>query len=290
MKEPIAKAEMQFMCSASLRDDILLSVVLSFSSLALYSLPGSVVLARFKSISTSSVLDFSLSKSNEGGNELLVSLPSVDVWLYLPYWTDVIDCLKSYPGHSSPTTTDNLKQEADVLIVRSENICVTFHFPVWIGDEGWGEYQVDEDRVEGNQNDLSDLVKGKNFRCLAVTLCSKSSELFVDARSVKVKSDMEKLNGTVLLSEDKSVLSWPLFQICDGTLEAAINQNELVHVEVDARCDHLDVWISHSILHFWHGVPFTVSEGGPSQFSYGGIAFKVQFRKVSFLLSDGRVC
>ncbi|KAM1717129.1 hypothetical protein COP2_025269 [Malus domestica] len=288
LKEPIAKAEMQFMCSASLRDDILLSVVLSFSSLALYSLPGSVVLARFKSTSTSSVLDFSLSKSNEGGNELLVSLPSVDVWLYLSYWTDVIDCLKSYPGHSSPTTPDNLKQEADVLIVRSENICITFHFPVWIGDEGWGEYQVDEDRVEGNQNDLSDLVKGKNFRCLAVTLCSKSSELFVDARSVKVKSDMEKLNGTVLLSEDKSVLSWPLFQICQGTFEAEINQNELVHVEVDAQCDHLDVWISHSILHFWHGVPFTVSEGGPSQFSYGGIAFKVQFRKVSFLLSDGR--
>lgn len=293
LKEPIAKAEMQFMCSASLRNDDLLSVVLSFSSLGLYSLPDSVILARFKSLcSTSAVLDFSLSKETHGEMELLVSLPSVDVWLYLSYWTDVIDCLKSYPGQLSINEPDNLKQDADVLFVKSENICVTCHFPVWIGDDGWEEYQVDEGHGEGHPNYSSGTINRKNFRCLAVTLCSKSSELFVDGGNVKVKSDMEKLSGMVLLSEEESDQSWPLFQICQVFLEAQINNNqmELAHVEVDVQCDHLDVWISHRILYFWHGIPFNVSEGGPSQFSYGGIDFKVQFRKISFLLSDGRVC
>ncbi|ONI15169.1 hypothetical protein PRUPE_3G028500 [Prunus persica] len=288
LKEPIAKAEMQFMCSASLRNDDLLSVVLSFSSLALYSLPDSVVLARFKSMcSTSAVLDFSLSKETHGEMELLVSLPSVDVWLYLSYWTDVIDCLKSYPGQLSINEPDNLKQDADVLFVKSENICVTCHFPVWIGDDGWEEYQVDEGHGEGHPNYSSNR---KNFRCLAVTLCSKSSELFVDGRNVKVKSNMEKLSGMVLLSEEESGQSWPLFQICQVFLEAQTNNNqmELAHVEVDVQCDHLDVWISHRILYFWHGIPFNVGEGGPSQFSYGGIDFKVQLKKISFLLSDGR--
>ncbi|VVA31867.1 PREDICTED: vacuolar [Prunus dulcis] len=288
LKEPIAKAEMQFMCSASLRNDDLLSVVLSFSSLALYSLPDSVLLARFKSMcSTSAVLDFSLSKETHGEMELLVSLPSVDVWLYLSYWTDVIDCLKSYPGQLSISEPDNLKQDADVLFVKSENICVTCHFPVWIGDDGWEECQVDEGHGEGHPNYSSNR---KNFRCLAVTLCSKSSELFVDGRNVKVKSNMEKLSGMVLLSEEESGQSWPLFQICQVFLEAQINNNqmELAHVEVDVQCDHLDVWISHRILYFWHGIPFNVGEGGPSQFSYGGIDFKVQLRKISFLLSDGR--
>ncbi|BFG24048.1 hypothetical protein CerSpe_103220 [Prunus speciosa] len=290
LKEPIAKAEMQFMCSASLRNDDLLNVVLSFSSLALYSLPDSVVLARFKSMcSTSAVLDFSLSKETHGEMELLVSLPSVDVWLYLSYWTDVIDCLKSYPGQLSINEPDNLKQDADVLFVKSENISVTCHFPVWIGDDGWEEYQVDEGHGEGHPNYSSGTINRKNFRCLAVTLCSKSSELFVDGRNVKVKSDMEKLSGMVLLSEE-SGQSWPLFQICQVFVEAQIsnNQVELAHVEVDVQCDHLDVWISHRMLYFWHGVPFNVGEGGPSQFSYGGIDFKVQLRKISFLLSDGR--
>lgn len=291
-KEPIATAEMKLICSASLRNDTLLSVALKFSSLELYSLPNSVVLVRCKpTSSTSSVLEFSLTKEKDGVNELHVSLPSVEVWLHLSNWTKVIDFCKSYPGQSSISAPDNLEQDTDAVAVRSENIFITFHLPVWIGERACGEYQGEECDGEGHTDDLSDIVEGKTFRSIAVTLCSKSSELFVDGTNVKVKSDIEKLEGMVLVSKDESIQSWPFFQISQVFLVADINNRmEIVHIELDVQCDHLDVWISHSILYFWHGVQFSVAERETSQFSSGRIDFKVHLRKVLFLLSDGRVC
>jgi hypothetical protein len=208
------------------------------------------------------------------------------VWLHLSNWTKVIDFCKSYPGQSSISAPDNLEQDTDAVAVRSENIFITFHLPVWIGERACGEYDG-----EGYRNDLSDIVEGKTFRSIAVTLCSKSIELFVDGTNVKVKSDIEKLEGMVLVSKDESIQSWPFFQISQVFLVADINNRmEIVHIELDVQCDHLDVWISHSILYFWHGVQFSVAEEGTSQFSYGRIDVKVHLRKVLFLLSDGRVC
>lgn len=286
-REPIATAEMKLICSASLRNDTLLSIALKFSSLELYSLPNSVVLVRCKpTSSTSSVLEFSLTKEKDGVNELHVSLPSVEVWLHLSNWTKVIDFCKSYPGQSSINAPDNVEQDTDAVAVRSENIFITFHLPVWIGERACGEYDG-----EGYRNDLSDIVEGKTFSSIAVTLCSKSIELFVDGTNVKVKSDIEKLEGMVLVSKDESIQSWPFFQISQVFLVADINNRmEIVHIELDVQCDHLDVWTSHSILYFWHGVQFSVAEEGTSQFSYGRIDVKVHLRKVLFLLSDGRVC
>ncbi|XP_062008854.1 uncharacterized protein LOC133725578 isoform X1 [Rosa rugosa] len=289
-EDPITTAEMKFICSASLRNDTLLSVALSFSSLEICSLPNSFVLARCKSTSsTSSVLEFSLTKEKDGVNELHVSLPCVEVWLHLSYWNEVVDFFKSCAGQSSASLPDNLEQDTDVLIVSSENIFITFYVPVWIGDRAFGEYQGEECHGDGSTNGLSDIVEAKAFSSIAVTLCSRSSELFVDGTNVKVKSNIEKLEGMVLVSQDGSVQSSPFFQISQVLLVADINNRmELMHVEVDVQCDHLDVWISHSILYFWHGVQFSVAEGGPSQFSFGRIDVKVQLRKVSFLLSDGR--
>nr|XP_011467498.1 PREDICTED: uncharacterized protein LOC101298156 [Fragaria vesca subsp. vesca] len=288
-EDPIATAEMKLVCSASLRNDTLLSVAIIFSSLELSSLPNSVVLARCKSTSTtSSVLEFSLTKEKDGVNEVRVSLPSVEVWLHMSYWTEVIEFFKSYAGQSSTSLPDNSEQDTDALIVRSDNIFITLHFPVWNCGRAFGEYQGEDCHGCGSTNDLSDIVEAKAFRSIAVTLCSRSSELFVDGTNVKVKSDIEKVEGMVWVSQNESVQSTPFFQISQVLLVADINNQELVHVEGDVQCDHLDVWISHSILYFWHGVQFSVAEGGHSHLSFGRIDVGVHIRKVSFLLSDGR--
>ncbi|XP_050382411.1 uncharacterized protein LOC126799284 isoform X2 [Argentina anserina] len=289
-QDPLATAEMKLICSASLRNDTLSSLALSFSSLELSSLRNSIVLARCKSTSsTSSVLDFSLNKEKSGSNEVHISLPSVEVWLHLSYWTEVIDFFKSYAGQSSTSLPDNLEQETDSLIMRSEQIYITFHYPFWIADRVSGEYQGEECDGDASTNDLSEIVEAKVFRSIAVTLCSRSSELFVDGRNVKVKSDIEKLEGMVLVSQDESVQSTPFFQISQVLLLADVNNwMDIVHVEVDVQCDQLDVWVSHSILYFCHCVQFSVAEGGHSQLSFGKIDAKVHLGKVSFLLSDGR--
>lgn len=330
--ELIAKGEMQFLCSASLENDSVTSFGLSFSSLALFSLPDSVILARCSSTcSTSSVLDISFSKLNQGENELHISLPSLDVWLRLSDWFEVIDLFTSYSEqlsrpassdaslgnltlnivdtsgnmevtvspsslHTSSASTcfasENLKQEDKFfLIVKSENIYVTFHFPFLVSKESCRKVQTAEDHMKVPPNVPSNVIEGCGLKYIDVTLHSKSSELLLDGRNVKMKSNIEKLSGIMALCEDKDVHSWHLFQIFHICLEAETSNKlmESVRVKVELECDHLDVSLSHHFFNFWHGVPVNLSEAGSSQFPNVSIDLKLRFRKVSFLLSDGRV-
>ncbi|KAF3432303.1 hypothetical protein FNV43_RR27043 [Rhamnella rubrinervis] len=329
--ELIAKGEMQFLCSASLENDSVTSFGLSFSSLALFSLPDSVILARCTSTcSTSSVLDISFSKLNQGENELHISVPSLDVWLHLSDWFEVIDLFTSYSEqlsrpassdaslgnltfdivdtlgnmevavlpsslHSSSASayfaSENLKQEGNIfLIVKSGNIFVTFHFPLMVSKESCSKVQVAEDHMKVPPNVPSNIIEGSGFKYIVVTLHSKSSVLLLDGRNVKLKSNIEKLSGIMTLCEDRSVHSWHLFQIFHIFLEAETSNKlmESVHVKMELECDHLDVSLSHHFFNFWHGVPVNHFEEGSSQFPFVGIDLKLQLRKVSFLLSDGR--
>ncbi|KAL0302480.1 UNVERIFIED_CONTAM: hypothetical protein Scaly_3030200 [Sesamum calycinum] len=82
--ELIADAEMHFLCSLSLKNGRPQSFDISFSSLALFSLLNSVVLAEFVCLgSGSSVLDMIVSVSDYGENRVVVSFPCLDVWLHL---------------------------------------------------------------------------------------------------------------------------------------------------------------------------------------------------------------
>lgn len=326
--ELIAKSEMQFVCTVSLQNDNVISFGLSFSSLALYSLPDCVVLARCTSTCcTSSVLDISLPEVDQGDNKLHLTLPSLDVWLHLSDWFEVIDLFISYAEqlsrhapsdassgnltsdtnetlgnmevtvspsslHSSrASASENVKQNNIFLTLKSENICITFHFPIWFSKEACRKVQVAEDHMEVPQNVSSNLVEGSGFKYIAATLQSKSSELLLSGRKVKLKSNIEKLSGIMALCQDNRAQSWPLFQIFHISVEAEIINKlmEPLHVKVVLECDHLDLSLSHHFFCFWRGVPVNLSESGSSQFPFSGIDLKLQFRKVSFLLTDGRV-
>lgn len=330
--ELLAKVDMQFSCSASLKNDALLSLGVTFSSLKLNYLPNSIILAQCTSTCSSSVLDISISRLVQEGIELFVSLPSLDIWLHLSEWTKVLVLINLYLGRLNKTTlldpsaenltsniddplknvavdksprsprsasmstefeSVNMKQDHPVsLVVRSENVGITFYFPLWVSKEASGQLQLANDHLNVPQNASSDVLEEKDCKFVAVNLHSRSTGFFFDSGNIKFNSNLENLSGTVLICDNNSVPSWPLFQIYKVGLEADIRneQMEHMHITVDIQCDRVDVWLSHRLLYFLHGVHFNIPKAESSEFAYGDIVFKAQFRKVSLLLSDGRVC
>ncbi|XVE86346.1 hypothetical protein DITRI_Ditri18aG0027900 [Diplodiscus trichospermus] len=325
--EPVAKAEMNFICSVSLINGTPMSLDLSFFSLALCSLLDSVLLARcIKTCSISSVLDLSLSKSDLGQNEFQICLPSLDIWLHWSDWTKVLDLYDSYgqkvaktakldsltrnsamntipPVHnaselfpqislkSSGASTYHLPldlmQETTFLILRSENIGITFHLPIHITGETFTESVLTE---EGPQNVSSTGIEGKNCKLLKFMMHSKSTELIIFDKSAKLKCILGKTSGTLGFRGDEYVNSWPLFQICQVVVETEICnfREKAIHVNLGVQCDMLDIWLSHQIFFFLHDVRFDFPGSGSSQYNVGNVEFKIQLRKGSLLLSDGR--
>lgn len=324
--ELVAKADMQFSCSASLKNGALLSLGLAFSSLELKSLPSTLILAQCTlTCPPSHVLEISLSKSIHEENELCVSLPSLDIWLHLSEWTKVLDLINSYARQLTKTTllepssknlinplkndpvdvstsshsasistqspTVNVNEDHVFLVVRSENVGITFNIPLWVSKEACRKLQLAYDYWNIPQNAPSDVLEEKDCKFIAVNLYSKNTILIINSQNIKIRSSFEKLSGMVLICNIKSVPSWPLFQIYQVDVEAKISYNhkELTHVDVEIVCDRSDVWLSHRIFYLLGGVCFNVPEAASSEFACVGIHVKAHLRKVSLLLSDGRV-
>ncbi|TXG57716.1 hypothetical protein EZV62_015545 [Acer yangbiense] len=329
--KPVAEVEMQFVFSASLVNETLISLDANFSSLALHSLLNTVILAKCTiNHSTPSVLGVGFSKSDHGKYEFHISLPSFDVWLHLYDWTEIIDLCHIYsqkmaktarvdvslmnsaigmvdmietleitPSQSSLQNSSmsthhvsqNMKQDTAILILRSENIGLTVHFPIWVNEEAIREYGVAE-IDEGPQNVSSSHVVGKHSKYISITTHSKSSEIIIADKNVKLKVILDKTSGSVGTSEENSVNSWPFFQIFQVDVETEISrdQMELVHTNVNILCHRIDVWLSHRVLYFWRGVVFDIPEAGSSssQLAIPSMNFKIQLRKMSLLISDGR--
>ncbi|KAL5806155.1 hypothetical protein ACOSQ4_028888 [Xanthoceras sorbifolium] len=328
--KPLAKVEMQFLFSASWVNEALISLDVNFASLALHSLLNSVLLAECTvDHSTPSVLGICFSKSDHGEYEFRISLPSFDVWLHFYDWTEIVDFSHTYsqkivktarvdvssmnsdigtvdmietlaitPSQSSlqnssmPTyhVSQNMKHDTAVLILRSENLGVTVHFPIWVNEEAIGEYGVAEIDKKGPHNVSSNLVVGKHGKYFSITTHSKSGELIIAGRNVKMKAILDKTSGSVGICEENSFNSWPFFQIFQVDVETEIcrDQMELVSANVNILCHRIDVWLSHRILHFWRGVVFNFPDAGSSQLAIPNMNFKIQLRKMSLLISDGR--
>ncbi|XP_057965676.1 uncharacterized protein LOC131156193 isoform X2 [Malania oleifera] len=307
-KEPVAQAKMRFKCSAKLTTDTLLSLGLDFSSFEFSSLPNSLVLAQFNSTSTFiSVLEICLSATVNGEGELCVSLPSADIWLHMPDWTKVVESIahsvkqltkavdplensnvsvslnsfdsSSVPPHFAP---ENKKQDAVVRTVRSENISITFHFPVWVHEEAHRDFHT--------AGKCDDATEGKDCKFISVTFYSKNIEIFKDAGDFKLKSNSEKMSGAVLVREKETFQSLPLFHLFQVNVEAEVTKNHMdpLHVKVEIQCDHSDLWVSHHVFYLWHDLQINFLEADSSPFVFGGIVFEVLLRRVSILLSGGR--
>lgn len=338
--EPVVKADMQFVFSASLRNEIPLRWDICFSSLSLYSLPNCLMLVHCISASpNSSVLDMHFSRLDQGENELDFALASLNIWLHLFKWAEVIDLFNYYAGQlaepsmqdsssdviasgpldpliedkapldrrknvavsvskysvpslsmSSYFVSQTMKQNA-ILNMKSDNIAITFHIPVWVSGESFSKIRESAIQEERPLSSLSAIVEGEHSKFIEVTLQSRNNVLIINGSDIKVKSCLEQMSGSLQICEDKSVHSWPFFHLFQVNVEAEICNNpmEPVHVKTVVQCDNLDVWLSRQVFHFWHGTGFKIPEAGSSQFTFSHVYFEVQLRKLSLLLTDERV-
>lgn len=307
-----AMVKIRFTLSAILKNDSISSLDLSFTTLEFLSLPDSIMLARFTSPSSPShVLDFSLVEGRRGRIEVCISFPSLDIWIHFSKWIKIIDTvvsnakelskvsplnssskiliLKKVDMHDDTLTTascvsasaENSKQENGDLSVKLENIGIMFHIPLCSTSKAY--------EMESSSVSSSDAMGASDSNYVSVAMQSKASELLIDGNSARFKTKMEKWNGTIEVSEEKNVLSWPFFQISHVFMEIEVDMMEQPYIKVELRLDHLKVWLSHHFFYFCRGVTFLISEAGSSQFPFSGIDIDIKARKVSFLLSDGRV-
>ncbi|XP_077218039.1 vacuolar protein sorting-associated protein, putative (DUF1162) isoform X2 [Tasmannia lanceolata] len=322
--ELITKADMQLKFTASFINEIPLNVDMEISGLVLFSFYSCVtLLASTTKDSISSGLNIHFSKSDGGENVILLAMPSFDIWLHLSDWSEVINLVRSFKRHADKTSfgmasskstssgpdtqntpeperipsfflPDNFMQ-ASVLIVKSEKIAISFHFPLLVDevlDKCWEANAQQEmpwkfcSEILGQENRL---LEAKYSKSLAFTLHSRYSEVVISGRYVKLKSSVEKIKGMLEVIENQTVNSLPFFQILQLNVAAEICEKEKsVHVYADVQLETFDVWLSDQIFYFWHGTRFKIPETASSQIPIHAMVFKAYLRKASLLLNDGR--
>ncbi|KAL2484980.1 Protein of unknown function (DUF1162) [Abeliophyllum distichum] len=304
--EVVAEAEMQFTCTASLMNEKPLCFYISFSSLALFSLLNSVMLAECTSPgSGSSVLDMSLSVSDHGENHLVVSLPSLDVWVHLFDWSEIFDLLGSCieqpfvtlasdPSEnidlSSCTSSTNMRHGACFFTLTLENLGMAIHIPAQVSGASSSSFWRPHTHNEQCLSDFCGRIIGNRNCFLSITLHSRSTVLVADGKTMKLKVNLEKMIGTMNPYMDKSEQTWPLFQLFQIDLEAEIFSYTIENADakVEFICDNLDVQLSDHILHFLQFAWLEKSDDGPFQFIFKSVEFTAQLKNFSLLLNDSK--
>ncbi|XP_009615133.1 uncharacterized protein [Nicotiana tomentosiformis] len=321
----IGEVNMQLLCSASLKNDELSRLRISFSYLQLFSSLNSVLLAECCSNSGLPVIVTTFSLSDQGANMLSVSMSLLDVWIHLSDWVAIINVLhssstkqpkilmtnslskniahvpidqlkdgendgpqNSYPCPNILTSEVNVGHVSGIHYVELESFSVQIHVPAWIRSDAFDTSEVKQG--EKNMNDLRNMIYGNRHGLFTVGFQARNAKLFNFGTIMRLKIDLDKTWGTVELVKDDTTRTWPLFELFQVNLEAEICTSciEHIHANVDLQCHCLDVWLSDHILYFWHFVDFESPAAGPSQFSVSQVKFEIQLRKFSLLLADGK--
>ncbi|XP_027919445.1 uncharacterized protein LOC114177994 isoform X3 [Vigna unguiculata] len=304
----IAKGDLGFICSACILNDSLAFLDLIFTTFVFYSAHDSV-LAKCNPTSFSlSVLGISFSQSIDGKSEIGLCLSSVDIWLHLSEWTEVAKFLNKFhanlekgPGQANslsvnasestsiPFTSEEVKN--DVLIMKSENVCIAFHIPVWVGEEACVELQHAEGLNVKPSSVSFDIFEAKDAKLLTVSFNMNGFEITVRSVGIQLKSKMDKISSLIIIVENGKHTSWPLLDVIQVDVVAVFCKNHpnAIKLNVEIICDNANIWISHPAIHSWGAVKFDVLESGSSQNStISSITFEFRMRKVSILITDGR--
>ncbi|CAA7023283.1 unnamed protein product [Microthlaspi erraticum] len=328
LSEPVLQANMKFVCSGELRNSFPMSLDVQIFEIGLYSLLSSVMLARCTSnaYGDPSALKVRFMEQAANGYGVCFSLPSLDIWLHSFDWIEVIDLLKSYAEklegssqdpflsegsnldildsvevvRNSCDNTDRVlngqqyevsenSSEGIAIAAKSEIIGVTIHFPLCISHSEFPGFMA-TDIHERSEEEQRRTFKGKYCKYVSVTAFSRSGELSVLGRDVKLSYKIEKLNGILAISGVDTVRSCPLFGVSQLLVDASIHmdQKKIMSIDTGILSDIVEMHASHQVLSFWHGVAFDAPETPSSQNSQGNMSIKVQIRDVSLLISDGR--
>ncbi|EFH50478.1 hypothetical protein ARALYDRAFT_910516 [Arabidopsis lyrata subsp. lyrata] len=323
LSEPVLQADMKFVCSGEFKNNFPMSLDVQFFEIGIYSLLSSVMLARcINAYGDPSALKVRFTEQAENEYDLCFSLPSLDIWLHSFDWIEVIELLKSYsqiledPFLSKGsnldmdesigvvrTVCDNTDRVLNVLqtevsenssevmafSARSETIGVQIHFPLCTSHTEFPGFMA-TDVHEISEEEHRNFFKGNYCKYVSVTARSRSGELSILGRDVKLSYKIEKLNGILAISGVDTVRSCSLFGAAQLLVETSIqmDQNKIMSIDVGILSDNVEMHASHQVLSFWHGITFDAPETPSSQNSQGNMSIKVQIRDVSLLISDGK--
>ncbi|XP_021771679.1 uncharacterized protein LOC110735802 isoform X2 [Chenopodium quinoa] len=314
-RDMFGRLELGFILSATLKNDIILCLDIQFSTLLLSASHKSICLAQCLSDGAcASVRDTCLSANQQYVIELHITIPSLEIWLHLSDWVMVIDhvysCILQYPQGSVGDTTglgelsvqtslqsqtlslpgsNKLEHNAVSIVVKSKNINVSCHIPLWVSENAIAQ----SDYLEShglNSETHNAISRGKDTKFLTVTLQSRSFELQVNGPNLNLKTNFEKLTGSVGICESGSVQSWPFFQLFQLGIDIHICEYEEVQigVKVQVHCEAFDVWLSQQVFYFLQCIEFGTAEAD-SEITFRTFDLKLQLKKASLLLTDGRL-
>ncbi|KAF8099934.1 hypothetical protein N665_0235s0032 [Sinapis alba] len=317
LSQPVLQVDLKFVCSGDLVNNFPMSLDLQCFEIGLYSLLSSVMLARCTDANGGpSALKVRFTAEVENEYKLCFSLPSLDIWLHSFDWIEVIELLKSYSQkledsnldmHDSIEGVRNTCDNTDVVLSVlqsgvSENPCevmafaavseiigVTIYFPLCISDTEFPGFMA-ADIHERSEEEQIKTLKGRYCKYVSVTALSRSGELSILGRDVKLSYKIEKLNGILAISGVDNVRSCSLFGASQLLVDTSIqmDKKKITSIDVGVLSDNVEMHASHHVLSFWNGVTFDAPETPSSPSFQGVINMKFQIRDSSLLISDGR--
>ncbi|XP_073012455.1 intermembrane lipid transfer protein VPS13 isoform X2 [Typha latifolia] len=310
--ETVANLQMALNLSVLLINEIPDSLDVDIFSLVLQSFNSCIKLASFPSgCSIPSHLSINFSRHANRGNEVSIVIPFLDVWLYLNDWNNLISLLSSYTRHADNTPCSSvgspqalahvlgspasvcfppefIGKEDGNFSIRSENITVSFHVPIWEREGDNSECHMTEVPVLAQEDNSSHM--SKHYRFLKFSFQSKQLEMCIGERYVNLKCQLDRLKimlETIREQKDTSIPFIHIRQVKVG-ISSHGKQGELVHLFFEVLAESFDVGFSHQIFNFWSNTLLKFPEATYSSLPYHCLVLKLQLRKGSFLISDGR--
>ncbi|WVZ95400.1 hypothetical protein U9M48_041168 [Paspalum notatum var. saurae] len=310
----IATANMEFGISAVLVSEEPERMDFDVVSLALQS-PSGYTLISVASDGMLSPVFIKFTKNHAGQDEISLSLPLFEVWLYLEEWSMIINHFHSYAKekvnnlvveHSSalsqfPETASSsvVASEFDSaddssIMITCETIAGVVHIPIWEKEENHTSNFMGETPFSvqvSTQHETDDIQYHEPKGCKFVTVTFESKHFLVMSgdRFLNFKCDLERMKIMLEMIQENKCTSVPFVNISKVKTSGYIHGSErnLEHLSIDVQAEYMDVSFSHQIFSFWHNMELKFPATSSAS-SFYSVTFKAGLRKGSLLLNDGR--
>ncbi|OEL27452.1 putative vacuolar protein sorting-associated protein 13A [Dichanthelium oligosanthes] len=315
--ERIATANLEFDVSAVLVGEKPEHINFEIISLALQSTGGYTLISIVPDGPLSPVF-IKFTKHHAGQDEIFLSLPLFEVWLYLEDWNTIINHFHSYVkkmGDSLPMehpaalpqfpettsspfmTTEFGSPDDSNLVVTCETIAGVVHIPIWEKEENhtsnhMGGTPSSFSMQVSTHHEADDIQYHEPKGCKFVTLTFESKHFVVMSGDscMNFKCDLERMKIMLEMIQENKGTSVPFLHISKVKSSGYIHQSErgLEHISADLQAEYMDVSLSHQIFSFWRNMELKFPAASSSASSFYTVTFKAGLRKGSLLLNDGR--
>ncbi|KAM3191147.1 hypothetical protein ACQJBY_068843 [Aegilops geniculata] len=310
--EKVATANLEFDVSAVMVNEKPEHVDMDIVSLALHS-SGGHTLVSIVSDGPSSPILIKFTKHHAGRDEILITVPFFETWLYLVDWDIIINHFHSYirkednslhvghpaasphfSGSAMSSFLESESQDNSYLVVTCENIAVVVHVPIWEKEQNENSNYP---RVDGNSGsylihhaDDTQSIEPRGCKFVTLTFESKHFVVMLGESWVKFKCDLDRVKVILEMIQVSKGASVPFMHISKIKAGGYIHQSEtdMLHLSVDLQAEYMDVSFSHQIFSFWRSIELRFPKSSSSASSFCSVTLKAGLRKGSLLLNDGR--